>query len=216
MRRTGTSALALPATAIVASMWLALACAVGSPSAPPSIGQASPTAVIPTAGLPTASIAPPTAKPSTATPSVSPTVQTAEPPAGDLTVGALKASGHLGSYCWVGVCSDEFELAPKSSLPTLHVLPSAQLEFTLADGSGFVQWDASYSSAKMADLVSIDGGGSAYDPDSTATPPPDLVTAAFAAPPRGDWTLVVTLHFVDAAASVTGGSAVYSWHLIVQ
>ena len=142
MRRTGTSALALPATALVASMWLALACAVGSPSAPPSIGQASPTAVIPTAGLPTASIAPPTAKPSTATPSVSPTVQTAEPPAGDLTVGALKACGHLGSYCWDGVCSDEFELAPKSSLPTLHVLPSAQLEFTLADGSGFVQWDA--------------------------------------------------------------------------
>ena len=228
MRRTGTTALALPATVLVSCLWVVVACALGSPSAPPLIGQASPTPAVatpsptsaPTAAAGATASATPTTSAATAaagaTASATPTTSatatapnTATPPTGNLAAGALNVGGHLGSYCWADACSDEFELRPKSSLPTIHLPAGTPLEFTLADGSGFAQWDASYSTAKMSDLVPLDSGGSAYDPDSSATPPPDLLNATFAAPPKGDWVLVVSIHFKD-------GSAVYSWHVNVE
>ena len=80
---------------------------------------------------------------------------------------------------------------------------------------GFVQWTASYSEAQMADLVPLGSGGSPYDPDSTVSPPPDLYQATFAAPPSGDWVIVIGLHFANRSLPVQGGDASYAWHVVV-
>jgi len=68
----------------------------------------------------------------------------------------------------------------------------------------------------MADLTSLDSGGSPYDPDSTASPPVDLTAAEFRAPPSGDWTVIVSVHFKDASTLVQGGDASYVWHVKVD
>jgi len=124
--------------------------------------------------------------------------------------------GHLGTYCWAGTCSDEFELPGRALLPTIAVPESTTaLRFELKGGAPFVQWSAGYG-AKMADLILLGSGGSPYDPDSTASPPVDLTTAEFGPPPSGDWTVIVSVHFKDASTLVQGGDANYVWHVKVD
>ena len=223
MRSTGPAALALPATALVGCIWLVVACglagATPTPSGLPPSAQptASPTTAVTRAPVATSapSVASPTSSPPNASPTTVPTVQADQPPAGLLTSSGDPVTGHLGTFCWAGLCSDEFELPAKSSLPGLDAEAGQPLSFSLSPGAGFVKWSASYSKAKMADLVPLGSGGAPYDPDSSASPPPDLYTATFAAPPSGDWVVVVALSFANGSTLVRGGDANYSWHVIV-
>jgi hypothetical protein len=137
------------------------------------------------------------------------------PPAGLIAADAPPVAGHLGSYCWNAACSDEFELPDRSALPDLYVASAGTpLKFTLSAGVAFVEWTASYTAAKFANVVPLGSGGAAYDPDSNASEPPALFQAQFPAPPSGDWALVVSVHF-GLSSVPAGGDAIYAWHIRV-
>ena len=225
MTRTGLAALAPATTALMATIWLTLGCGLagtyGSSPAPPVTAVAG-------AGSNVASRAAPVTPAlitassnihlSTQTPPTSvEATDSAGPPDGLLSTDGTVVTAHLGTFCWEGTCSDEFELPAKSSLPLMAVAPTdGQLSFDLAPDVAFTRWSASYSSGAMADLVPVDEGGSLYDPDSTATVPPPVGSVEFEAPPVGDWALVVSVHFADASIASTGGDANYVWHVVVK
>src|SRR3954447_4544361 len=203
--RNGLSALAPVVTVLMASVWLAIGCGLagtyGSLSATqqtivggtPSIADSSAAALTPgpLPAAPSSRPSPPTSRPASVEPTAS-----AQPPDGRLSVAGTVVTGHLGTFCWQRACSDEFELPPTASLPLVTVSATdGQLSFDLAPEVAFTKWTASYSSRTMADVIPIAGGGSLYDPDSSATPPPPVGSVEFSAPPAGEWVLVVTVHF---------------------
>lgn len=217
----GAAALRLPATTLMVLALVAGACAVGAPAGSPQVTPSpavtAASSAVPTSGstsAPGTDITSASTRP-TAYPTSSLSAVTGGPPAGVVEAArAQPVTGHLGSYCWDATCSDEFELPTSSTLPDLTVTSAEQsLSFSLSPGIGFVQWSASYTTGKSADLVPLAGGGAAFDPDSTASPPPALFSATFAAPPKGDWTLVVSIHFGPHAG---GGDATYAWHAMVR
>ena len=227
MRRTGISALALPATALVSCLGLVAACAIGSPSAPPSIGQASPTpaAVTPsptsavtaaaattaTAGASATATASATSTASdTATP---PTDAVASPPDGILAEAANSVTGNHGSYCWTSAsgtaCADFADFGQMPDLAELD--PSAAgtpLTFSTDPSIEFISWTASYG-APDGELMPLANGGSDYDPDGAATPPAGMTSASFAGPPSGTWIVTVGIHLVN------GDDASYGWRVTV-
>ena len=213
MTRTGLAALAPATTALMATIWLTLGCGLagtyGSSPAPPVTAVAgagsnvasraatiTPALITASSSIHLSTQTPP--------PSVEATFS-AGPPDGLLSTDGTVVTAHLGTFCWEGTCSDEFELPAKSSLPLMGVAPTdRQLSFDLAPDVAFTRWSASYSSGAMADLVPID------------EVPPPVGSVEFEAPPVGDWALVVSVHFADASIASTGGDANYVWHVVVK
>ena len=229
MKRTGVSALALPATALVGSLWLVVACALGSPVSPQpieSVGQTPrlaplvskepiPTPTVPSPTL--AATAEPTLHPSPPTtpeqPSPTPTAaveRSPDEPVGSLTAGQSDGvTGWEGSYCWQDVCADLPGLPDTSDLPLLVAVATDQLTFAIDPVAGvFYDWHVDYSAGggKPKPLAS----GDPFDPDSDATDPPMRQYVSFDAPPAGDWTVTVSIRFVE------GGDAMYAWHVVVR
>jgi len=231
MGRSGTTALAWPATALVCCIWVVIACAVGSPSAPPSAVAASPTTAV-TLELPTASpshaatatAAPtpaPTGTPAPATPpaSVTPSAEAtpardlASPPDGVVAESGTTVTGNPGTYCWTSskgtACVDFVDFGHMRDLAEMDVSAAgAMLTFTTNPSIEFISWQASYGTPD-GELQPLASGGSDYDPDSTATPPPGVASASFAAPGSGTWILAVMIHLAN------GDDASYGWKLVV-
>jgi hypothetical protein len=231
MKRSGTSAIALPATALVASIWLVVACAVGSPTSPAPLESVNqPATLVPVTSKPTPSQEPtPTPTPTTTSrlhpsppPALEPTpspTQTSIPtptvkrngdePTGSLLVGnANPVIGWEGSYCWQDVCADVGNPPDKDTLPSVSATASDQLTFAIDPVAGvFYDWHVDYTSGhgQPRPLAS----GDPFDPDAKETDPPMRDYVTFDAPPAGDWTLTVSIHFVE------GGDAIYAWHVTV-
>ena len=236
MRRTGASAVALPATALISCLWLAVACAVGSPASP-SVGQTSPTPeTVATTGptpaqtvtstafaTPTAVATPtpaqivttptPPLASASATPGASPTEALVSPPDGMLGESAPGVSGNHGTYCWTSdsgtSCVDFVDFGTMPDLAELD--PSAAgaaLTFTTNPSIEFISWQASYAKPG-GEFKSLASGGTDYDPDGTATPPPGLTSASFAGPASGTWIVTVSIYLVN------GDDASYGWRMNV-
>jgi len=217
MALIGSSASSRGFGLVVAICLLAVACGSTPQSTPagslsgPAVSAPPSASAEPVATSTVVVTASPSAQPTAtaaAAPTATPTAD--QPPAGLLAAGGEPITGHLGTFCWAGLCADEFKLPDASSLPLLELGGGADvLSLSLARDAGFTGWSASYTSAGMADLLPLASGGADYDPDSTASTPPDLTEATFAPPPPGDWTLVVSLRFS------TGDDASYAWHVSV-
>jgi hypothetical protein len=215
MRRTGKSALALPATALVCCLWLVVACAQGSPSVAPPIGQASPTPAVATPSPTSAATAAAGATASaTAAPTLAaapPTGALAPPPDGKLAEAANSVTGNHGSYCWTSATGTAcVDFADFRHMPELAELDptgaGAALTFTTDPSIEFISWKASYGTPD-GELLPLANGGSDYDPDTDATPPAGMTSASFAGPPSGTWILTIGIHLVN------GDDASYGWRV---
>ena len=212
MTRSSPSALALPATAIVAALWIAVACAVGGSSGPPT--HTTQVSVAPTRSGTT--VIATTAAQSVAEQSTNgATSDPSAPPAGWLSGGGDPVSGFTGSYCWfvagASMCAD---LPPfTDSAPDLPVLTLAvsasQLHFSLAGNYAFASWSASYVDDN-GNVVSLGSEGASFDPDAAHPSVTSLTKADFSAPPAHDESIVqVFVRFAD------GGDSSYGWNVAV-
>ena len=209
MRRTGTSALALPATALVGCLWLAVACAIGAPPSPTAssaVNSPAPPAWTPTSTAPPApdDTPPPSSGPTTVAAATA-AVATATPPGnssvpgGQLSAGAGSGvAGWQGSYCWQKSCLDMAGPPAQGALPAVQAGVGSELRFAVDSGPGvFYDWHVDYAAAngQPKPLAS----GDPFDPDANQTDPPMKEYVTFTAPPAGDWTLT--------AAAVAGTAA---------
>lgn len=207
MRRNGPSALALPATVLVATVWLAIACA--SSGAGTSVASAAPTNAPQTARASaapaTATAAPSTAAAPAATLESQATAGDAVPPVGLLSDGSAPVGGQLGPYCWQGACADG-ALFQIGSLPVFDAV--AALTFSLQDDIAFGSVDAAYMDASGTS-VSLGSAGKSFDPDARPTAGSGEVSLNFPAPPTGQWVVTAHVQFLE------GGDAVYGWQVNV-
>jgi len=220
MRRNGPSALALPATVVVAGLWLAIACATGgagSPAAstPPRTAVASPaqSTLTParTSSAPE-SLAQHSAAPETMSASLSPD----QPPPGSLSAtGGQPTVGLLGSYCWntdvASACVDSPPFSDSGpDLPTLTLTSTqTQLHFALDGAFPFTGWSANYVDDN-GNEVPLGNLESSFDPDAAGPSPATVTDAVFSAPPAADTSIVQV--FVRFAA---GGDSSYGWNVTV-
>src|SRR5918994_5565319 len=176
----------------IAAGWLILGCtpAGASPTGTPP----SPASTPATPARATAAAAP-----TAPAESAQPAPASDQPPEGVLSAAGDAVTGFLGTYCWLGTCADVFDTRPSDSLPLLEA-SAADLAFSLAGGAAFLSWNASYRADDDDDLITLGAGGSDYDPDTGAAPPPALTEATFAPPPTGDWVLVVQTFFEEGDA----------------
>jgi hypothetical protein len=126
-----------------------------------------------------------------------------------LAIEDSRVEGWLGTYCWEASCVDVLRPPPPETMPLLEVAAGRQLSFELGAEAKFVSWNAVYGRGPATNLMPLASGGSDYDPDTSATPPTLLSRAAFAAPPPGDWMVLMQVFFV-------GGDAQYGWHVVVD
>ena len=234
MRRNGPAALALPATVVVAALWIAVACGLAGSGAPtPSAAQVAPssatstvaaaTAVAPgatpTAAAATASA--PGATPTAAVPSANgpvggtPSPNPDAPPPGTLSAGGVPVAGMLGSYCWGSngavQCADFPPFTDSGpDLPVLTLTAANnQLLFALAGNYPFASWSASYIDDN-GNVVPLGGVVSSFDPDAAGPTPAVMSTAGFGPPTPSDESIVqVFVRFAD------GGDASYGWNVTV-
>jgi hypothetical protein len=208
MRRTGPSALALPATAIVASLWLVVACAVGSSRSPSPAASLATLPPAPSTLVTRAPAATPTASEPMAT---TPPLPEAQPPGGQLSSGGDAVDGELGSFCWNppsggGGCIHSATWPPVQAPAIAVPARETQLEFALADGTAFASWAAHYYATDG--IKTLGGAGASFDPDANPSFAP-LTDVNFAAPPGGTWIVDVSVRFGE------GGDAVYAWNVTV-
>ncbi len=232
MRRNGPSALALPATVLVATLWLAVACGIAGTTRPTAtVGAGAPPSSIATSLPTTMSAAPPdqapaveptsTAEPTPAPPettapsAVAPETDASTPPAGWLSAGAQPVEGLLGTYCWSfgaqTLCADSPAFSERGpDLPDLAPGASGgQLGFELAGSYPFAGWGASYVSDN-GDIVPLAEGNPSFDPDAAGPSVAPITEAHFPAPPGGEqWIVQVFIRFID------GGDAAYGWNVRV-
>ena len=191
-------AVALPSLLLVGL--LLSGCSSGASSG--SAGAGSPTTAPPAA---TASADPgPTVAPSTATDAPgapSPTVVVgAEPPAATLSVeGGDPVTGQLGSFTWNGGGSD----SPWLPGTPLSIGAGERLTASLAGGFAIDTWSARSAPAGSSDGTGAvglgDGSGDGGGPISIAPPP------------KGRWSVQLTVGFADEL-----GSATYYWRVTVR
>lgn len=155
---------------------------VGASPSHSADASASPSAVI--SVEPSASVQP------SATPAGEPSP--AEPPAASIAVdGGDPVDGQLGSYTWLGAGSD----APWLDGSPIHVGAGERLTITLDDPIGVANWTASRVAPGDRDGIGAIGMG-----DGAGEP------VTFDTPPRGSWSVNVTVWFSDDR-----GSAAYYW-----
>jgi hypothetical protein len=94
-------------------------------------------------------------------------------------------------------------------LPVVEVAEGGGLLFDLRGAASLLRWSAGYRADDAEELTPLAEGGTEYDPDTTASPPPALTAADFDAPPSGDWVLIVQAFFEE-------GDAQYLWHVVVE
>ena len=220
MSRTGPSALALPATAVVAMLWLVVACAsngIGAPTNSPTSSPEPPATTTP-------SVTPSAAPTATATASATATntpVDTASadpndsPPAGLLTAGGEPVPGLAGTYCWnsggMDICADFPAFTDRQpDLPQLTATSTkSKLSFALAGNYPFVSWAASYIEDNGT-VVPLGGERSSFDPDANTPSAKPLTAVEFPYPPAGSHSIVtVVVRFAN------GGDASYGWNVTV-
>ena len=133
------------------------------------------------------------------------------PPTGEMVLpDADIVEGHRGSWCYDSACAD-LPALPKSSMPLVRIGPRESLTFRLAEGHEFGYASASYSADNDSADAHVLSTVGVSDPDSLPTAAPPLSIFEFEGPPRGDWALVVFVHFPK-----NGGDASYYWHLIAD
>ncbi len=116
----------------------------------------------------------------------------AEPPAAFIAVdGGDAVEGQLGSFTWQNSGSD----APWLDGSPIHVGAGERLTLTLADPLGVANWTASRVAPGNRD-----GSGAVGIADGLGKP------VTFDAPPRGSWSVNVSVWFSD-----NRGSAAYYW-----
>jgi hypothetical protein len=207
MRRNGPSALALPATVVVAAVWLAIACASGGAGS--SVASAAPSnapqTVRASAAPATTTAAAATVAAPTATPHSEATAIDEVPPVGLLSEGSAPVGGQLGPYCWQGACADGamFQIG---SLPVFDAV--AALTFSLQDDMAFGSVDAAYEDASGTS-VPLGSAGKSFDPDAQQTAGNGEASFTFPAPPTGQWVVTAHVRFLQ------GGDAVYGWQVNV-
>jgi hypothetical protein len=214
MRRTGLAALAAPTTLLVAALWLAVACDVGTSTtaAPSTFDTPNPSLAV-LSNVPTLqpepSVEPSVSKPVATTETSNPSAaNVSQPPGGQLSAGEGDTiDGVLGSYCYSAdagptLCVDAPTWPPQTA-PIINVQGArSEMDFTLADGSQFATWSARYYTPTGS--VALGSAGTSFDPDANASAG-TMDSADFAGPPVGMWTLEVSIRFAD------GGDAVYAW-----
>lgn len=121
-----------------------------------------------------------------------------------LNAADVSVAGWLGTYCYGNSCRDAL-VVPKEHLPDVTAKPDAQLAFSLAGGTKFAGWTASYSKGSNGPTTELGRGGDLYDSGTGD----QLTSVSFVVPPPGDWALHFDLFFAD-------GDAFYSWHLTVE
>jgi hypothetical protein len=211
MTRNGPSALALPATAVVAMMWLVIGCSVGGtePHTAPPTAPVDASAPISTPAAPQAT---PTAQAIETAPDQTMYFET--PPAGSLGVesGAPAVEGLLGTFCWKGACLDSVAFTDRQpDLPTIEVADAGdQLEFTLQGSYPFGEWSASYV-ADDGSIVELGSADASFDPDAAGATFVPVTQTSFPAPPAGGAHIVqVFVRFAE------GGDASYGWNVSVE
>jgi hypothetical protein len=79
------------------------------------------------------------------------------------------------------------------------------LTFSLAKGTQFAGWIASYSRRWNGTTTELGTGGDIHGLSSSD----QLKTISFSAPPPGDWVVYVQIYFA-------GADAFYAWQVTVQ
>jgi len=212
MKRTGLAALAMPSSALMAAVWLAIACSSSSGSPAPTFSSTSTQhSSAPTFGL----ASPPPGATAPAASGPGGTVDPNAPPSGSLAAGGAAVQGMTGSYCWTvagtSACADM--PAFTDSGPDLPVVTltsaTSQLQFSLASGYPFASWTASYVDDN-GNVVALGGAGSSFDPDAGQSSIAPSTSATFGPPPAHDQSIVqVFVRFAD------GGDSSYGWNVTV-
>jgi hypothetical protein len=112
--------------------------------------------------------------------------------------------GWLGTFCWNDTCRDSGDGAPEGGPPEVSAVPGGQFTLSLAQGTRFAGWTASYSRRWNRPTTALGQGGDVNGLSSSD----ELVSAVFPAPPPGDWFVYVRVDFAGADAS-------YAWAVTV-
>ena len=183
--------------AMVVVAFLVLAC-----SAPAAVGTSPPASVAATAAsvTPAATAAPATSSPSpaqeSATPEASGSPESSSPPQATISVeGGDPVVGQLGTYTWADGGSD----SPWLPGAPIKAAAGESVTVTLEDNVGVGMW-----TARRVPAGAEGGSGASRLAGGNGSP------VTFAAPPKGSWSVQVTIQFAGDL-----GSAIYYWRLDV-